>query len=68
VKSTLARRLLAAAAMPLVAVLIYQPGHVIDTRTAGMTGSMATANIYFGAAGVIASTQSTIVQLAAEAF
>ena len=39
-------------------------GIVIDTRTAGMTGSMATANIYFGTAGVSATTQSTIVQLA----
>ena len=39
-------------------------GIVIDTRTAGMTGSMATAIIYFGTAGVSATTQSTIVQLA----
>jgi hypothetical protein len=39
-------------------------GIVIDTRTAAMTGSTATANIYFGTAGVAAVTQSTIVQLA----
>ena len=29
-----------------------------------MTGSTATANIYFGTVGVGATTQSTIVQLA----
>ena len=40
-------------------------GIVIDTRTTSMTGSTATANIYFGTAGVSStSTQSTIVQLA----
>ena len=36
---------------------------IIDTRTSAMTGSTATANIYFGTAGV-SGTQSTIVQLA----
>jgi hypothetical protein len=40
-------------------------GIIIDTRTAGVTGSMATANIYFGTVGVGPSTtMSTIVQLA----
>jgi hypothetical protein len=40
-------------------------GIVIDTRTTSMTGSTATANIYFGTAGVSSSfIQSTIVQLA----
>jgi hypothetical protein len=40
-------------------------GIIIDTRTANVTGSTATANIYFGTVGVAASsTQSTIVQLA----
>jgi hypothetical protein len=40
-------------------------GIIIDTRTAAMTGSTATANIYFGTAGSSAtSTQSRIVQLA----
>jgi hypothetical protein len=38
-------------------------GIIIDTRTAAMTGSTATANIYFGTAGTV-GTQSTIVQLA----
>jgi len=38
-------------------------GIIIDTRTAAMTGSTATANIYFGTAGTT-GTQSTIVQLA----
>jgi hypothetical protein len=39
-------------------------GIVVDTRTANITGSTATANIYFGTKGVGSSTQSTIVQLA----
>jgi hypothetical protein len=40
-------------------------GIVIDTRTTSMSGSTATANIYFGTAGVSSSfIQSTIVQLA----
>jgi hypothetical protein len=39
-------------------------GVVIDTRTSNITGSTATANIYFGTMGVGATTQSTIVQLA----
>ncbi len=39
-------------------------GIVVDTRTANITGSTATANIYFGTEGVGATTQSTIVQLA----
>jgi hypothetical protein len=39
-------------------------GIVIDTRTSNITGSTATANIYFGTMGVGATTQSTIVQLA----
>jgi hypothetical protein len=38
-------------------------GITIDTRTAAMSGSTATANIYFGTAGTL-GTQSTIVQLA----
>jgi hypothetical protein len=37
---------------------------VIDTRTTAITGSTATANIYFGTMGVASTTQSTIVQLA----
>jgi hypothetical protein len=37
---------------------------VVDTRTAAITGSTATANIYFGTMGVSGTTQSTIVQLA----
>jgi hypothetical protein len=41
-------------------------GIVIDTNTADVTGSMATANIYYGTQGVSGSTQSTIVQLAQE--
>jgi hypothetical protein len=40
-------------------------GIVIDTRTAAMTGTTATANIYFGTIGVASSlTQSRIIQLA----
>jgi hypothetical protein len=39
-------------------------GIVIDTRTPGVTGSKATANIYFGTVGIASTTQSTIVQLA----
>jgi hypothetical protein len=39
-------------------------GIVIDTRTANVTGTTATANIYFGTKGVASTTQSTIVQLA----
>jgi hypothetical protein len=39
-------------------------GIIIDTNTANMTGSTATANIYFGTTGVASTTQSTIVQLA----
>jgi hypothetical protein len=39
-------------------------GIIIDTNLANMTGSTATANIYFGTAGVASTTQSTIVQLA----
>ncbi len=40
-------------------------GIVIDTRTAGVTGTTATANVYFGTIGVQSSlTQSRIVQLA----
>jgi hypothetical protein len=40
-------------------------GIVIDTRTAAMTGTTATANVYFGTIGVQSSgTQSRIVQLA----
>jgi len=38
-------------------------GIIIDTRTAAMSGSTATANIYFGTAGTT-GTFSTIVQLA----
>jgi hypothetical protein len=37
---------------------------IIDTRTAAMTGSTATANIYYGTMGVASTVQSTIVQLA----
>jgi hypothetical protein len=38
---------------------------IIDTNTAAVTGSTATANIYYGTVGVSSSsTQSTIVQLA----
>jgi len=39
-------------------------GIVVDTRTANITGSTATANIYFGTKGIASTTQSTIVQLA----
>jgi hypothetical protein len=40
-------------------------GIVIDTRTTAMTGTTATANVYFGTIGVVSSlTQSRIVQLA----
>jgi hypothetical protein len=39
-------------------------GIVVDTRTANVTGTTATANIYFGTKGVASTTQSTIVQLA----
>jgi hypothetical protein len=39
-------------------------GIIIDTRTAAMTGTTATANIYFGTVGIASTTQSTIVQLA----
>jgi hypothetical protein len=38
-------------------------GIVIDTRTTAVTGTTATANIYFGTVGV-AGTQSLIIQLA----
>ena len=31
-------------------------GIVIDTRTAGVTGGMATANIYFGTVGILSTT------------
>jgi hypothetical protein len=39
-------------------------GISIDTRTAAMTGTTATANVYFGTLGVASTRQSTIVQLA----
>jgi hypothetical protein len=39
-------------------------GIVIDTRTTNITGSTATANVYFGTVGVASTTQSRIVQLA----
>jgi hypothetical protein len=39
-------------------------GIVIDTRTTAMTGTTATANIYFGTVGVPSTTQSLIIQLA----
>ena len=39
-------------------------GISIDTRTTLITGTTATANVYFGTSGVGATTQSTIVQLA----
>ncbi|HEY7290133.1 MAG TPA: hypothetical protein VH583_09875 [Vicinamibacterales bacterium] len=39
-------------------------GISVDTRTSNITGSTATANIYFGTMGVGTTTQSTIVQLA----
>ncbi len=37
---------------------------IIDTRTTAITGSTATANIYYGTMGVPSTVQSTIVQLA----
>lgn len=39
-------------------------GIIIDTRTTAITGSTATANVYFGTVGVASSLQSYIVQLA----
>jgi hypothetical protein len=40
-------------------------GIIIDQRTTSVTGSTATANIYFGTIGVVSSlTQSRIIQLA----
>ena len=39
-------------------------GIIIDTRTSAVTGSTATANIYFGTVGVPSSSFSTIIQLA----
>lgn len=39
-------------------------GISVDTRTTATTGTTATANVYFGTAGVGITTQSTIVQLA----
>ena len=39
-------------------------GIIVDNRTSGVTGSTATANIYFGTVGISATTQSTVVQLA----
>jgi hypothetical protein len=39
-------------------------GISIDTRTSNMTGTTATANVYFGTVGVGTTTQSTIVQVA----
>jgi hypothetical protein len=39
-------------------------GIVIDTRTAGVIGATATANVYFGTEGVPSSSRSSIVQLA----
>ena len=39
-------------------------GIVIDTRTTAITGTTATANVYFGTVGVPSTTQSRIVQLA----
>jgi hypothetical protein len=39
-------------------------GIVIDTRTTAITGTTATANIYFGTVGVAGTTQSLIIQLA----
>jgi len=38
-------------------------GIIVDNRTSGVTGSTATANIYFGTIGA-GATQSTVVQLA----
>jgi hypothetical protein len=60
-------------AAPVAMASSFQPvggggvssGIVIDTRTTAITGSTATANIYFGTIGVVTSlTQSRIVQLA----
>jgi hypothetical protein len=39
-------------------------GISIDTRTTNMTGTTATANVYFGTIGISPTTQSTIVQVA----
>jgi hypothetical protein len=39
-------------------------GIVIDTNTAAVTGTTATANVYFGTVGIPSTVQSTIVQLA----
>jgi hypothetical protein len=39
-------------------------GIIIDTRTTLITGTTATANIYFGTVGIASTTQSTFVQLA----
>ena len=39
-------------------------GISIDTRTALITGTTATANVYFGTIGVASTTQSRIVQVA----
>lgn len=39
-------------------------GIVIDTRTTAITGTTATANVYFGTVGVPSTRQSRIVQLA----
>ena len=40
-------------------------GIVIDQRTTSVTGTTATANVYFGTIGVASSlTQSRIIQLA----
>jgi hypothetical protein len=39
-------------------------GIIIDQRTTSVTGSAATANIYYGTVGVPSSVQSRIVQLA----
>ena len=45
---------------------IALPGILIDTNTANVTGSTATANIYYGTKAVGTTIQSTIVQLAQE--
>jgi hypothetical protein len=39
-------------------------GIVIDTNTTAVTGTTATANIYFGTVGIAGTVKSTIVQLA----
>ena len=39
-------------------------GIIIDTNTTAVTGSTATANVYFGTVGVASTLQSYIVQLA----